>query len=227
MAANFMRSTSEADHEGGGDGREGRLERDEGELGDHHAGRERRDVAGRGHVLEEQASQAPDEQVPAAAVREGEAVAPEHPGDDADDGDGRDLHHHRQHVLGADQAAVEQGQARQDHQQDQDGRGEHPGVVALVVLVDDGGGGGLGRSRGGGDGRDGRGRGLGGRGGGGAAVSWAKATAPSRAPARVAASISPASGLKVSFIVGIPFSRRITKRPGRFRRSGCERLPRH
>jgi hypothetical protein len=47
-------------------------------------------------------------------------------------GDHRALHQHRQHVLGAHQAAVEQRQTGQDHEQDEDGRHQHPGDVALV-----------------------------------------------------------------------------------------------
>ena len=42
------------------------------------------------------------------------------------------LHQHRQHVLGAHQAAVEQGKAGDRHQQHQHGRRQHPGDVALV-----------------------------------------------------------------------------------------------
>ena len=42
------------------------------------------------------------------------------------------MHRHRQHVLLADHAAVEQGQARDRHQQDQRRRSQHPGGVAGV-----------------------------------------------------------------------------------------------
>ena len=66
------------------------------------------------------------------AAGEGEAVAVDHP-DDADDADGvEDMHQHRQHVLGAHEAAIEQGEAGDRHQQHENGRGHHPGVVALV-----------------------------------------------------------------------------------------------
>ena len=40
------------------------------------------------------------------------------------------MHHGGEHVFAADQAAVEEGQARAGHHQDQRGADQHPGVVA-------------------------------------------------------------------------------------------------
>ena len=61
------------------------------------------------------------------AVGEGQRVAV----DDPQDGDHAEadehLHEHREHVLGAHQAAVEEGEARNGHEDDQDGGDEHPG----------------------------------------------------------------------------------------------------
>ena len=70
-----------------------------------------------------------DERVAGA---EGEAVADQDP-EHADDAGGQHaLHEDVQHVLGAHQAAVEEGEARQRHHQDQGRRGQHPGGVAAV-----------------------------------------------------------------------------------------------
>jgi hypothetical protein len=55
------------------------------------------------------------------AAGEGEAVAVERP-DNRDDADGvEDLSQNREHVLGADEAAVEQGEAGDGHQQHENG----------------------------------------------------------------------------------------------------------
>ncbi len=60
---------------------------DEHQFGDHHAGREGRDRAWPASRPSGTAAlSAADEAVVAAAVGEGEAVAPQHPGDHADDG---------------------------------------------------------------------------------------------------------------------------------------------
>src|SRR5690606_34981198 len=62
------------------------------------------------------------------------------------------LHQHRQHVLRSRQAAVEQGQAGDGHQDDEQRGGQHPRGVAAVELGRFGGGGG---GLGGGGGRRG------------------------------------------------------------------------
>ena len=81
------------------------------------------------HAHQEGLGEAADE---VGAAGEGEAVAVERP-DHGDDADGVEhLHQHREHVLGADQAAIEQRKARDGHQQHQHRRCQHPGVVALV-----------------------------------------------------------------------------------------------
>src|SRR3546814_11463171 len=60
-----------------------------------------------------------------------EAVAPSDPDENRDRRDAEHLAQHRQHVLGPDEAAIEEGETRQDHGEHQDRRGEHPGGVAL------------------------------------------------------------------------------------------------
>ena len=77
--------------------------------------------AGR-HAGEEHLRQAADIAVQRAAVGEGEAVAVDHPDHHHEAGDGEDLHQHREHVLGAHEAAVEQRQAGDGHQQHERGR---------------------------------------------------------------------------------------------------------
>ncbi len=69
--------------------------------------------AGRHLLRGTAAADAADEGVETAAVGEGQAVAVGDPGDHADHADGGRLHQHRQHVLLADEAAVEQRQARE------------------------------------------------------------------------------------------------------------------
>ena len=66
------------------------------------------------------------------AASKGDAVAVDHP-DQRDDADGvEDVRQNRQHVLRADEAAVEQREAGNGHQQHEHGGDEHPRVVALV-----------------------------------------------------------------------------------------------
>ena len=117
-----------------GDAGEGGLEGGEQQLGDVDAlaeGRARREGAGGGveDALHEEAIEAADEGV---ALGEGQAVAVDQPQHhDHREGD-HDLHQHRQHVLAAHQAAVEEGQAGDGHHDDQQRRQQHPGGVALV-----------------------------------------------------------------------------------------------
>ena len=121
-----------ADDQRRGDDGEGHLE------GDEHAFREGADHAFLGEVPEESVLEAPDEggQVHRAGLHaggvEGQAVAEDHPGHRNQAGDGKTLHQHRQDVLRAHHAAVEQGQAGDDHEQHQGRGGEHPGGVARV-----------------------------------------------------------------------------------------------
>ena len=61
---------------------------------------------------------------------EGQAVTAQPPEDGHHAGDAEALRHHRQHVLLANQTAVEQRQTGQGHEQHQRGRGHLPGVVA-------------------------------------------------------------------------------------------------
>ncbi len=116
------------------DGCEGGLESDVDELVQHYALAERgrrREVAG-GRIegpIEEHASPAADEGITLGESQRVAVDAPQH-------GDQREtykhLHEHRQHVLRADQAAIEQCECRHGHEQHEGGRGQHPGCVALV-----------------------------------------------------------------------------------------------
>ena len=82
---------------------------------------------------QERLREAADEGAEAArSGREGERVAVDDPQDRHEAEDGEDLRQQRQHVLGAHEAAVEQGEARDRHEDDEDRRDEHPGGVALV-----------------------------------------------------------------------------------------------
>ncbi len=119
-----------ADDECRGDDGEGHLE------GDEHAFREGADQAVDGQAAEKGALQPTDEGAEVGHARfhaggiEGQAVAVDHPEDAHQAGDGEALHHHRQHVLRTDHAAIEQRQAGNGHEQHQRGGGEHPGRVA-------------------------------------------------------------------------------------------------
>jgi hypothetical protein len=69
---------------------------------------------------------------PGVAGAEREAVADQDP-EHADDASGDEaLHEDIEDVLGAHQAAVEQGEAGERHHQDERRAGEHPGGVATV-----------------------------------------------------------------------------------------------
>jgi hypothetical protein len=127
VAANFMRSTT-AQHKRGGDRGEGHLEADEDVFADHLIGEGRRGRIRRDPCQEELAPA----DVLVAFGAESEAIAPHHPHQHGQRSGRADLRHGGQHVLGTGQAAVEQRQARQDHEQDEDGGRHHPGVVAGI-----------------------------------------------------------------------------------------------
>ena len=65
-----------------------------------------------------------------AALRERDAVAVDGPQQSAQREGHEDLHQDREHVLAADQPAVEKEEPRDAHHQDQGGADEDPGVVA-------------------------------------------------------------------------------------------------
>ena len=118
-----------ADDESGGDRREGHLEADIDQLRDIGIDAECRRLGIRRHAHQEGLGEAADE---VGAAGEGEAVAVKRP-EDGDHADGVEhLHQHREHVLGTDEAAIEQRKAGDRHQQHQHRRRQHPGVVALV-----------------------------------------------------------------------------------------------
>ena len=118
-----------ADDQAAGDRCEGRLEARKHQLGDVDALAEGRARGFDGHALHEQAIEAAEE---CAAFSERERVAVDEPQHDDQREDHHHLHQHRQHVLRADQAAVEQGEARDRHHDDQQRGHDHPGGVALV-----------------------------------------------------------------------------------------------
>ena len=112
------------------DAGEGHLEGDVDIFRQDHALREGGD---RGVLMDphqEDLAEAAPERTGAAA--EGEGIAPEHPDHHHKRSDGRALHEHGEHVLGAHQAAIEQGQPRQEHEQHQRAGHQHPGGVAFV-----------------------------------------------------------------------------------------------
>ena len=71
-------------------------------------------------------SKPPYQALSAPGVAERDAVADHHPRERHDAGDREALHEHRQHVLHAHEAGVEQRETGQRHEQDQHRGGEHP-----------------------------------------------------------------------------------------------------
>ena len=124
--------------QGAGDGREGGLEGDEGELGDRRVlaeGGRHRELAldGVERTLQEQPVPSAEEGAQfAAAFREREAVAVDGPQHRDQRKDHEHLHQHRERVLGTHHAAVEQGQCRHAHHDHQRRGHQHPRDVALV-----------------------------------------------------------------------------------------------
>ena len=113
------------------DRRERHLEADVDDLGERDADREggRRRLAG--DAFEEQLVEAADDR---RAAGEGEAVAVDHPDQHHDADRVEDMGEHRQRVLRTNKAGIEQREARDRHQQDEDGRRHHPGSVTLVEI---------------------------------------------------------------------------------------------
>ena len=68
------------------------------------------------------------------AIAKGEAVDTNKPQHRGQAGNGEAVHQHRKHVLGAHQAAIEQRQARQGHEEDQRRGRQNPGRVGTVNL---------------------------------------------------------------------------------------------
>ena len=132
-----------ADDQRGRDHREGHLEHHVGEFRNDDAVREGRDDRVGVHALQEGLTEAADVGDHAAArVAEGDRIAVENP-ENAHHGDDRhDLREHRQHVLGADQTAVEQREAGNGHHQNEQRGDKHPSRVALVRHGSGGGSGG-------------------------------------------------------------------------------------
>jgi hypothetical protein len=80
----------------------------------------------------EGAREAADHAVEVAAVGEGKRVADDEPQHRHQGGDGEGLYGRRQHVLLAHHAAIEEGQSRDVHHQDQAGGDQQPGRVAGI-----------------------------------------------------------------------------------------------
>ena len=117
------------DDQAAGDCCEGTLEDDVGQFGDDDAFAEGGGDAIDGDPFEEEFIECADEGI---AFGKGQRVTKRHP-QHADQGEGdEDLNEHREHVLGANESAVEQGQPGNRHQDDEGGTDHHPGVVALV-----------------------------------------------------------------------------------------------
>src|SRR5690606_30453757 len=70
--------------------------------------------------------------VGAGATTEGEGITPENPNDYNGRCDYRALHEQRKHILGTYQAAIEQGKARQDHEEHENGGNHHPCRITAV-----------------------------------------------------------------------------------------------
>ncbi|MHC2482419.1 hypothetical protein ACVIKP_004210 [Rhizobium leguminosarum] len=121
-----------ADDQAGRDAGEGHLEHDEGVFRNGDALREGLGERRRVNAGQERLGEAADEAVQRAAVGEGERIAIGHPDQRHDGRDHEDLHQHREHVLGADETAVEKRKAGDGHQKDERRRDEHPGIVTLV-----------------------------------------------------------------------------------------------
>ena len=118
-----------AGDQGRGDDGEHHLEGHEGEM------RNRGGVdVGRlaGHALEGQPVEAADEAEPGVRP-EGEGVAPQDPGDAHESEDEEAVHDRAEHVLAADEAAVEEGEPRR-HEHDERSAHQDPGGVAGVDL---------------------------------------------------------------------------------------------
>jgi len=143
-----------ADDQCAGDGSKRALESHEDELGNDDAlaeggGGGKRALGRIPDTVQEQAVEATEE---GGFFREGNRVAVDAPQHDDQREHHEHLHQHRQHVLRTHQAAVEQGQAGDGHQDHQQGADHHE---AGIALVGDGRGGwrGSGRGRCGGSGR--------------------------------------------------------------------------
>ena len=117
------------DDQAAGDGCEGTLEDHEGQLGDDDTLGKSRTDRFRRDALQEELVQRAEELV---ALGECRRVAVDHPEQGNQREHGEHLHQHRQHVLAADETAVEQRKTRNRHQDDQRSADHHPGVIALV-----------------------------------------------------------------------------------------------
>ena len=96
--------------------------------------REGSDLRGGRDACQEELREAADEGVHRGrrVAGEGQRIAVDDPQDADDAEDDHHLHQDREDVLGADEAAVEQREARNGHQHDEAGGDEHPGGVSLV-----------------------------------------------------------------------------------------------
>ena len=88
-----------------------------------------------GNPGKEHMVQATDPGIHAAAIGKRQGITADQPHQRHRAGNGETLHQNGQNVLGAHQAAVEQAQARQRHEQHQRGGGENPGTVTGIQAI--------------------------------------------------------------------------------------------
>ncbi len=120
-----------ADDQAAGNRRKCPLENHEGQFGDADTLGEGCAYGIRRHTFQKELVEHAEERVALGKRRRVAVNHPEH-GDQREDRE--HLHQHREHVLGTDQAAIEQSEAGNRHQDDQGGADHQPGVVTLVDL---------------------------------------------------------------------------------------------
>ena len=115
---------------------EGHLEHEITELGNVDPvgeGRRERPTGHPGHKrLGQSAEQLDVEHFMTGTAGEGDRIAEQRPHQASDRNDHKHLHQHAEHVLGPNQAAIEQRETRNAHHQHQGRRDQHPGGVTLV-----------------------------------------------------------------------------------------------
>ena len=118
-----------ANDQGASDGGEGGLEGHESQLRDVNTFAKGGAQGFNRHAFEQEFVKGAEERI---AGGEGDRVAVQHPQHINHRRHHKHLHQHRQHVFRADQAAVEQGQTGDGHEDDQHGGHGHPSGVAFV-----------------------------------------------------------------------------------------------
>ena len=119
------------DDQSRGDAGKGHLEGDINQLGDHHTIGEGGDNRIRRNALQEQLVETADKIADRIAGK-GQRIPVNHPNQGDQSHNRENLAQNRQHVFGADKTAVKQSKTRNGHQQNQNGRNQHPGRVAFI-----------------------------------------------------------------------------------------------